>query len=325
VTTFSRPEALDITFYSILVLREAVVRSYAGGLKAFDQDFLPARPSQAIAKLVRMSAGDTEHLLGQLNAAGLVLGVDFAVADMMEGPLLECPGIIFEGTDGFPPRWLASALCAPPEQHETPLIDALGTADTPWITIATREASGAIDSWEEVLQVCKADRGWHLQVFRHVWLGEVPLDWYDEDGELHPEHQDADRDLKLPETIDGKGVTGYADGGFLGSLIAVSDECQLTECSLDAIGAALEAVNWPKHDASDVYDRLSKLRLSGTCADVGEVLSPAREQRSPDAAQREAALADTNEPLKSVSSPWRRISGPGGLVHWRGGCEVEGE
>jgi hypothetical protein len=74
--------------------------------------------------LVAMSAADVDHLLGQLQPLGLVPGEDIAVADMMDGPLLECPGVAFVNVGpAFPAQWMVNADEGPCPQpagrHET--------------------------------------------------------------------------------------------------------------------------------------------------------------------------------------------------------------
>jgi hypothetical protein len=100
---------LEVTFYSILVLRSAVATRYLGGLRAFYLAYDPAQQTPELAKLVRMSIDDIEQVLTQLNAAGIVPGEDAAVGDMTRGPLLDCAGVIFERNSELLPNWSARA------------------------------------------------------------------------------------------------------------------------------------------------------------------------------------------------------------------------
>lgn len=309
MSAFPKPETVDITFYSTLVLREAVARSYPGGLLAFERRFQPAQSTRALAKLVRMSVGDTEHLLGELNAAGLVPGVDVAVADMMQGPLLECPEIIIEGEDDLLGRWLASACGGPPDQPETPPGDE-------WIMLATREACGMVDTWDEVLQALPVAGGWELQVFMNEPLGDVPSDWYDEDGELLPEHQDADGELRVPVTFNGKSVTGYTFDGFLGPLMAVEHAARLTTRTSEEIEAALTALGWPLSDLAAVSATLAASEPSATPINAPE---PAPSVPRPPEATEGSGPAGGN-----YRGPRRVIFGSG-PVHYLYDDEEEGE
>lgn len=89
------PWALPAIFYSIIVKREAVVRSYLDGPEEFEQRFQPARKNGALYLLTVMSLMDAEAVLGKLNENGVIPGEDIAVADMVQGPMLECPGLAF--------------------------------------------------------------------------------------------------------------------------------------------------------------------------------------------------------------------------------------
>jgi hypothetical protein len=136
----------------------------------------------------------------------------------------------------------------------------MGAANDGWVTIDSREAYGSIDSWQEYLCARRGAWGFILDVFRHEWLGEVPHDWYDEDGELLPEHQDEDGDLKLPEKVMGVPVFGYAYGGFIGELVSINiDGVQISDWSDEMVGAALEALRWEGTSLAEVRNALQGL------------------------------------------------------------------
>ena len=107
-------DPLYISFYTIVVKRSAVVRSYPGGPEDFDRALEPSRRNRELFGFVRMSPADVDWTLDKLFAAGLVPGVDLAIGEMHHGPLLECPGVAFR-SDGieFVPKWTAEAVEAP--------------------------------------------------------------------------------------------------------------------------------------------------------------------------------------------------------------------
>ncbi|MDE2563247.1 MAG: hypothetical protein KGL48_13475 [Sphingomonadales bacterium] len=114
------PWALPAAFFSIIVKRAAVVRSYPGGVERFERLYLP-RKNGALFLVTRMSTGDVEFVLEELNEVDVVPGQDLAVADMVHGPLLQCPGLTFAcEEDEFAPRWSVNVSREPratPDAH----------------------------------------------------------------------------------------------------------------------------------------------------------------------------------------------------------------
>jgi hypothetical protein len=106
-------EPLGIHFHSVIVKRSAVARSYQGGLEEFDRVH-PSRKNDELSAFSAMSLDDVDGRLDQLFAAGLVPGVDVAVAEMHHGPILTCPGTAFRSDDAlFFPSWTVEAVEAP--------------------------------------------------------------------------------------------------------------------------------------------------------------------------------------------------------------------
>lgn len=102
--------ALSGSFYSVIVKRDAVVRSYPGGTEEFERCEQPAQKNGALFLLVSMDADGIDRHLSRLWEAGIVPGEDAAVGDMRHGPLLECPGIAFSSDgDLLFPRWTVNA------------------------------------------------------------------------------------------------------------------------------------------------------------------------------------------------------------------------
>jgi hypothetical protein len=132
------------------------------------------------------------------------------------------------------------------------------TTDTPTeklnassgVLIATRAMSGATDTWHEDLYAIPCEGGVLLSVWGHQALGEVPGDWYDDDGELLPMHQTADGNLRLPEVFLGHQVVDFRDGMFVGHLQPIGDAVLMDDAEDDTVRLALGALEWPLGDAS---------------------------------------------------------------------------
>jgi hypothetical protein len=132
------------------------------------------------------------------------------------------------------------------------------------LVIAVREAFGAIDGWHEYLCAFCGDWGFNLNVYRYEWLGELPEDWLDDDGELLPEHRDDDGELKLPETWDYRPVMAYRYGGFIGELVPAygTNAVQISDCSAAMVGEALQVLRWPESAVAEVRQALLQLSAS---------------------------------------------------------------
>jgi len=103
--------ALPVSYFSIIVKREAVISRFPGGIEALGVRFGIFRQNSALLMLVSMSGGDATRITDDLERAGLRGGKDFAVGDMFQGPLLSCPGLVFEAVGDSPmPRWVVTAI-----------------------------------------------------------------------------------------------------------------------------------------------------------------------------------------------------------------------
>jgi hypothetical protein len=181
------PWALATSFYSIIVKREAVLRSFPGGVEEFERALEPPSKNGALYLMPRLSLDDVEHALRYLNGAGLIPGQDVAVAEMGSGPLLKCPGLIFrrEG-ELLDVHWtvnvapVAPMVAAQPQSVAEPSANPAEPSATPgepgnaapagggdWAMLATRGAVGAIDSWDEYLCACRTEKGFLLNVQAH--------------------------------------------------------------------------------------------------------------------------------------------------------------
>lgn len=105
-STGNDPWALSGSFYSVIVKRSAVTRSYPGGVEAFEQREQPARKNGALFLIASMEAEAIEAVLVRLYDAGVIPGADVAVASLRHGPLVECPEIAFRSDgDLLFPKW----------------------------------------------------------------------------------------------------------------------------------------------------------------------------------------------------------------------------
>jgi hypothetical protein len=138
-----------------------------------------------------------------------------------------------------------------------------------WELLATREAWGAVDSWDEYLGLKGVPGQYTFSVLRHLWLGEVPEDWFDEEGELLPEHIDEDGELRLPEEADGLPVRAHMYGGFVGDLdTAWHDPVTVTELTEASVKEVLRQVGWDQSEFAAIWEGI-KAALG--LADTGRV------------------------------------------------------
>jgi len=117
----SDPWAVPAHFYSIIVKRGAVVRSFPGGPEEFERLHQPSKKNGALYLLTVMSLSDAEQVLASLSDQGVLPGKDVAVVDMVQGPLLECSGLTFtsEG-EGLETRWWVNVVARPPQAVQEP-------------------------------------------------------------------------------------------------------------------------------------------------------------------------------------------------------------
>jgi hypothetical protein len=104
------PGPLPIHFFTIVVKTSALDRSFPGGRKAFIGAHDPGYYNGSLFCLSSMGPESVEWHVTRLEAAGITLGVDAVLADMTDGPEVECPGLLFtrEG-EGFDAQWTVDA------------------------------------------------------------------------------------------------------------------------------------------------------------------------------------------------------------------------
>lgn len=105
---------LTVHFFTIVVKVSAVDRVYPNARDRFMAEFGATSFNRALFGLAVMGRETVEVRLELLNDIGIVPGVDVAVACMGQGPLLNCPGVIFrcEG-EQFDDRWTVDIWEAP--------------------------------------------------------------------------------------------------------------------------------------------------------------------------------------------------------------------
>ena len=98
-----------------------------------------------------------------------------------------------------------------------------------------------LDIWEDFLCASVSGQGVVLDIRAHECLGEVPDDWFDEDGELLPEHTDDQGDLRVPETMRDSPVTSVQNNNFFSELRSLDDRpVELPVLSEPAVQDALD-------------------------------------------------------------------------------------
>lgn len=99
------------------------------------------------------------------------------------------------------------------------------TDNTPWIIVDEREGVGRVDTWSEYLCVSSTDdpSKFDIAVCGSEVVGEIPADWFDDEGQPIPEYSDDTGCLEVPEYYDGwAGVTkltGHDGEYLLGELV----------------------------------------------------------------------------------------------------------
>lgn len=280
---------LPIGCFSIIIKHTSVLRNYPGGEDAFERAYHPQRRSDAHYQVIAFSKPQVDVVLQRLAQAGLQLGEDLALASERGRPLVPCHEIGFwaDGTGGGC-RWKVGVdpgplASYPVEDGPAPIARSgrpVASLDVPdaGLAIAVREAFGAVDGWDEYLCAFRGPWGFELAAFRYEWLGEVPDDWFDDDGDLLPEHVGPDGDIQLPATLWGQPVVAHRHGGFIGEFQPVSNggEVQISDCSAPMVEAALEVVGWPTEALADVQAALRQLGASGNlqCAPSTGAVAP---------------------------------------------------
>lgn len=283
----AEPWRLAAVCFSIMVKRNAVVSDFDGNVEEFERRYCPAKNAH-LFRIVCMSGEDLEATLSDLECAGLRLGRDVGVVDAVHGPITACEGIVFTSNE-LGVCWWADVAAEKPKERVRPrrvlgglvhyiygpddeqdeffdppcrlVVDnsePQAARDEPeWTILASRDASGALDCWTEHLGVRPAPQGLELGLLAPKVLGEIPQDWYDEDGDLLPEYADDMGELRLPDTFNGSRVADF-DGEYLfgAPVLSGSDTLLLTDFSERGIQHALGSFGWPEEEREEAFSEL---------------------------------------------------------------------
>lgn len=91
----STPWSLPVGCHSIIVKHAAILRSFPAGVRAFERSFRPIRKSWVLYLVIALTREGAARVLARLEENGLHPGVDFAAADALRRPILECLGVAF--------------------------------------------------------------------------------------------------------------------------------------------------------------------------------------------------------------------------------------
>lgn len=86
---------LPIGCFPVIVKLSSVTRSFPGGLTAFETTYSPIRKREVHLMVMTFTAQEAQAKLAELEAHGLMPGVDVAVADDLGQPWIACAGIAF--------------------------------------------------------------------------------------------------------------------------------------------------------------------------------------------------------------------------------------
>ncbi|MCZ8017247.1 MULTISPECIES: hypothetical protein [Pseudomonadota] len=139
--------------------------------------------------------------------------------------------------------------------------------DYPWVIVDEREGVGRVDTWSEYLcvKLTDDDEKIDIAVCRHEVIGEIPSEWFDDDGVPLPEFSDENGYLVLPEFYEGWAgstkLTGHDGGYLLGELTwdegpgpPITAERQ----DVDAVSGALKSLGWSPSDTKALIDAIRK-------------------------------------------------------------------
>lgn len=200
----STPWSLPVGCYSVIVKRDAIHRSFPGGVRAFEQTHKPTRKSWLLYLLMAFTREAADRVVARLAEDGLRPGVDVAVADKVRRPVLKCPGVVF--IDYGHHQWAVDFVPEPrlevPVEAGTPTPDATYTSVTGLTRRSDRSRfiedlelavmSEGLAGWPVIrerdgytsIEVSRAELS-ALITFAHTKRDPVPLvHWYDAQSDL---------------------------------------------------------------------------------------------------------------------------------------------
>lgn len=113
---------LPVGCFPVIVKLSAVTRLFPGGLKAFETGYSPIRKREVHLMVMTFTAQEAQAKLAELEAHGLMPGVDVAAADDLGQPWIDCVGIAFRRHRGSEYlRWMVDECEAAEAVVEDPL------------------------------------------------------------------------------------------------------------------------------------------------------------------------------------------------------------
>lgn len=144
--------------------------------------------------------------------------------------------------------------------------------DYPWVIVDEREGVGRVDTWSEYLCVKLTDDQDQIDiaVCRNEVVGEIPSEWFDDEGEPLPEFSDENGFLVLPEFYEGWGgktkLTGYDGAYLLGELIWDEEPGPPITVNLEdgeALYDAIKSLGWHPADGNSLIEAIRKATPKG--------------------------------------------------------------
>lgn len=96
---------LAVIHHSIVIKRSSVREQFWMGEAEFESTFGIERRNQDLYLAICMSGLDVEREVQRLALYGLCPGEDFGLAHMSDGPMLDCPGLVFFIEGGIGCSW----------------------------------------------------------------------------------------------------------------------------------------------------------------------------------------------------------------------------
>jgi hypothetical protein len=137
--------------------------------------------------------------------------------------------------------------------------------DSSWIVVDEREGVGRVDTWSEYLCVSRTDEPdtFDIAICRYEVVGEIPAEWFDEDGCPLVEYSDGDGNLLVPEWLEEWGhytkLTGHNGEYLLGELSCEDSYCPpitLKFYDRESISQSLNDLRWISTEKSILIDKV---------------------------------------------------------------------
>ena len=131
-----------------------------------------------------------------------------------------------------------------------------------WHPLLSREQSSiGAGAWTEYLCANPIGNGFALGICMYELLGDIPSEWYDDDGDLLPGYRDESGGLLLPAEYKGRPVEGYDGEYLLGPLDQWNNDqsALVRQLSRESVRESLSQLDWDTDDADEVLAALERL------------------------------------------------------------------